>query len=93
HATVVTMEDMQQVTEAMDQYVSNLDDFMRPLRNYFYWEPHCFDIPACWAFRSLFDMLDSVDKLAADIKDAVAQLEIVDKLLPQMVSQLKVMAN
>lgn len=93
HATVVTMEDMQHVTEAMDQYVSNLDDFMRPLRNYFYWEPHCFDIPACWAFRSLFDMLDSVDKLAADIKDAVAQLEIVDKLLPQMVSQLKVMAN
>ncbi|WP_081346025.1 RND family transporter [Mycobacteroides chelonae] len=93
HATVITMEDMQQVTEAMDQYVSNLDDFMRPLRNYFYWEPHCFDIPACWAFRSLFDMLDSVDKLAADIKDAVAQLEIVDKLLPQMISQLKVMAN
>lgn len=93
HSTVVTMEDMQQVTDQMNSEVANLDDFMRPLRNYFYWEPHCFDIPACWAFRSLFDMLDSVDSLAGDIKDAVASLEVVDKLLPQMVSQLKIMAD
>jgi RND superfamily putative drug exporter len=93
HNTVVTMEDMQQVTDQMNSEVANLDDFMRPLRNYFYWEPHCFDIPACWAFRSLFDMLDSVDSLAGDIKDAVASLEVVDKLLPQMVSQLKIMAD
>ncbi|NMK70907.1 MMPL family RND transporter, partial [Staphylococcus capitis] len=67
HNTVVTMEDMQQVTQDMNEKVSNLDDFMRPLRNYFYWEPHCFDIPVCQSFRSLFDMLDSIDKLAADI--------------------------
>jgi RND superfamily putative drug exporter len=93
HNTVVTMEDMEQVTEQMNEEVADLDDFMRPLRNYFYWEPHCFDIPACWAFRSLFDMLDSVDSLAGDIKDAVGSLEIVDKLLPQMVSQLKTMAD
>ncbi len=93
HNTVVTMEDMQQVTDQMNSEVANLDDFMRPLRNYFYWEPHCFDIPACWAFRSLFDMLDSVDSLASDIKDAVASLEVVDKLLPQLVSQLKIMAD
>lgn len=93
HNTVVTMEDMEQVTDQMRDEVANLDDFMRPLRNYFYWEPHCFDIPACWTFRSLFDMLDSVDSLAGDIKEAVGSLEVVDKLLPQMVSQLKVMAN
>ena len=22
---------------------------------HFYWEPHCFDIPVCWAVRSVFD--------------------------------------
>ena len=27
--------------------IANFDDFFRPLRNYFYWEPHCFDIPVC----------------------------------------------
>jgi RND superfamily putative drug exporter len=89
HATVLTMEDMQRVTEAMNDEVSNLDDFLRPLKSYFYWEPHCFDIPVCWAFRSLFDMLDKVDSLAGDIKNAVGSLEVMDQLMPQMVALLK----
>ncbi|OBJ31096.1 RND family transporter [Mycolicibacter heraklionensis] len=93
HATVLTMEEMQALTEQMDEQISNLDDFMRPIRSYFYWEPHCFDIPVCWAFRSLWDMMDSVDKLAANIKDAVSHLEVVDTLLPQMVAQLNKMAD
>ena len=50
HATVLTMEDLQQVTDEMNSEIANLDDFLRPLKNYFYWEPHCFDIPLCWAF-------------------------------------------
>ena len=93
HATVLTMENMEDVTARMNEEVSNLDDFLRPLKNYFYWEAHCFDIPICWSFRSLFDMMDSVDSLAANITDAVASLEAVDRLLPQMVSQLKIMAD
>ncbi|WP_036457548.1 RND family transporter [Mycobacterium sp. UM_WGJ] len=93
HATVLTMEEMQALTEQMDEEISNLDDFMRPIRSYFYWEPHCFDIPVCWAFRSLWDMMDSVDKLAANIKDAVSHLEVVDTLLPPMVAQLNKMAD
>ena len=36
-------------------YIANFDDFFRPIRNYFYWEPHCFDIPVCFAMRSVFD--------------------------------------
>ncbi len=35
----------------------------RPIRNYFYWEPHCFDIPICWSMRSLFDAIDGVDEI------------------------------
>ncbi len=89
HSTVLTMEDMQQVTNDMRDAVANLDDFMRPIRAYFYWEPHCFDIPVCWSFRSLFDVIDKVDNLAADIGNAVGSLEVVDSLMPQMVSLLR----
>ncbi|MDH6243498.1 RND family transporter [Mycobacterium sp. OTB74] len=89
HSTVLTLEDMQQVTEDMRDAVANLDDFMRPLRAYFYWEPHCYDIPVCWSFRSLFEVIDKVDDLAADIKNAVGSLQVVDSLMPQMVALLR----
>ena len=73
--------------------ISNLDDFIRPLKNYFYWEPHCFDIPICWAFRSLFDGLDGIDSLDAEIANAVTDLQAVDQLLPQLITQLKIMMD
>ncbi len=37
--TVATAQDLR-------DKIANFDDFFRPLRNYFYWEPHCFDIPS-----------------------------------------------
>lgn len=89
HNTVLTLEDMEQVTNDMRDAVANLDDFMRPLRAYFYWEPHCFDIPVCWSFRSLFDVIDKVDNLAADIGKAVGSFQVIDSLMPQMVSLLR----
>jgi RND superfamily putative drug exporter len=93
HKTVVTVEDLQRVTDEMNQEISNVDDFFRPIKSYFYWEKHCFDIPICWAFRSLFDGLDNIDHLAADIKDARTSLEALDKLLPQVITQLKLTAD
>jgi len=87
------MEDLQQVTDQMNSEIANLDDFLRPLKNYFYWEPHCFDIPLCWAFRSLFDALDGIDSLDAQIANAVTSLEAIDRLLPQMITQLKIMTD
>ncbi|CAM5662600.1 RND family transporter [Mycolicibacterium aubagnense] len=86
---MLTLEDMEQVTNDMRDAVANLDDFMRPLRAYFYWEPHCFDIPVCWSFRSLFDVIDKVDNLAADIGKAVGSFQVIDSLMPQMVSLLR----
>jgi transport protein len=89
HSTVLTLENLKQVTDDMNAGISNLDDFLRPLKSYFYWEPHCFDIPACWAMRSLFDSLDGIDSLDAQIADAVTSFEAIDRLLPQMISQLE----
>ena len=74
HTTVLTLENLQAVTDEVNDDISNLDDFFRPLKNYFYWEPHCFDIPICYAFRSLFDGLDGIDALDEQIDNAVTDL-------------------
>ncbi|MBV8347930.1 MAG: RND family transporter, partial [Mycolicibacterium sp.] len=93
HKTVVTVEDLQRVTDEMRSEISNLDDFFRPIKSYFYWERHCFNIPICWAFRSLWDALDNIDKLADDINDAKTSLEAIDRILPQIITQLKLTAD
>ena len=93
HKTVLTVEDLQRVTDEMNQEISNLDDFFRPIKSYFYWEKHCFDIPMCWAFRSVFDTLDHIDKLAADINAAKISLEAIDRIVPQIITQLKLTAD
>ena len=46
---VAKMQDMTVDVAELRDNIANFDDFFRPLRNYFYWEPHCFDIPVCWS--------------------------------------------
>lgn len=93
HQTVLTVEDLQRVSDEMNEEVSNLDDFFRPIKSYFYWEKHCFDIPLCWAFRSLWDTIDHIDHLAEDINQARISLTEVDKAFPQIIVQLKATAD
>lgn len=93
HQTVLTVEDLKRVSNEMNEEVSNLDDFFRPIKSYFYWEKHCFDIPICWAFRSLWDTIDHIDHLAEDIDRAEISLAEVDKAFPQIISQLKATAD
>ena len=93
HQTVLTVEDLQNVTNEMNAEISNLDDFFRPIKSYFYWDTHCFDVPVCWTFRSVFDTLDHIDKLAEDIKYAKISLAEVDKAFPQIIAQLKATAD
>ena len=90
HNTVLTFENLQAVTDEVNDNISNLDDFMRPLKAYFYWEPHCYDIPVCYAFKSLFDGLDGLDALDEQIHNAVGDFQAMDALMPQMVAQLKI---
>ena len=45
-------QDMVATIDDLRDKISNFDDFFRPIRSYFYWERHCFDIPACWSLRS-----------------------------------------
>jgi putative drug exporter of the RND superfamily len=69
-------------------HISDFDDFFRPLRNYFYWEPHCFDIPICLALRSIFDTLDGVDTLSDDVENLLPDLDHLDILIPKMLTLL-----
>ena len=66
--------------------IANFDDFFRPMRNYFYWEPHCFDIPACAALRSLFDALDGIDALTDQLASVSGSIDKLDELQPKLLA-------
>src|ERR1700741_4652989 len=71
-------------TNDLRDHIADFDDFWRPLRSYFYWEKHCFDIPMCWSLRSLFDSLDGIDTLADDIGNITTDIDKLDVILPQL---------
>ena len=62
-----TTADTAAITDEIRDHIADFDDFWRPIRSYFYWEKHCYDIPICWSLRSLFDALDGFDKLAEQV--------------------------
>ncbi|MDT5287130.1 MAG: putative drug exporter of the superfamily [Mycobacterium sp.] len=83
-------------TQELRDHIADFDDEFRPLRNYFYWEPHCFDIPMCFAIRSLFDSLDGIDQLTDQTgavqgnTDQLADLAPkLTALLPQTIASMK----
>ncbi|OYN81313.1 MMPL family RND transporter [Mycolicibacterium sphagni] len=90
-------QDLLDTTKALRDNIANFDDQFRPMRNYLYWEPHCYDIPICAAGRSLFDSLDGIDAVT-DKTEAVQgntdQLAAIapqlTALLPQTIASMKV---
>jgi RND superfamily putative drug exporter len=78
-------------------HIADFDDFFRPIRNYLYWEPHCYDIPVCWSMRSVFDTLDGVDTTTDDIQALLPDLERLDSLMPELMAvmpeQIETMKN
>ncbi|MCV7033443.1 MMPL family transporter [Mycobacterium heckeshornense] len=80
--------DMLAITSDLRDHIADFDDFWRPIRSYFYWERHCYDIPICWSLRSIFDALDNVDQLTAKLGDLTANLDVMDSLMPQMLAQI-----
>ncbi|OPE45403.1 MMPL/RND family transporter, partial [Mycolicibacterium diernhoferi] len=86
NSMVTKMKDMTLDIAELRDNISNFDDFFRPMRNYFYWEPHCFNIPGCWALRSIFDTLDGIDVMTDDIEAIIPDMERLNALMPQMVA-------
>ena len=75
---------MYDITYDLRNWLALFDDFFRPIRNYLYWEPHCFNIPVCWALRSIFDALDTTDELVDKTALLLKDIDKLDELLPQM---------
>jgi RND superfamily putative drug exporter len=86
HSMVTKMKDMTVDVAELRDNIANFDDFFRPIRNFLYWEPHCYNIPVCWALRSVFDTLDGVDIMTDDIQKLIPDMERLDQLMPQMVT-------
>ncbi|WP_343599274.1 RND family transporter [Mycobacterium sp.] len=85
HHSIGVTKDMQVITDELRDHFADFVDFFRPIQSYFYWEKHCFDIPICWSLRSIFDTLDGVDLLTDKLGDVVQDLDVLDRLLPQLV--------
>ncbi|HET6734739.1 RND family transporter [Mycobacterium sp.] len=86
HSMVTKMKGMVVDIQELRDNIANFDDFFRPLRNYFYWEPHCYNIPVCFALRSVFDTLDGIQTMTDDIQALLPDMERLDTLMPQMVA-------
>ncbi|WP_051288508.1 RND family transporter [Mycobacterium sp. URHD0025] len=89
HSMVGNTHEMVDATKEMRDNLANFDDFFRPLRNYLYWEPHCFDIPVCQSMRSIFDTLDGIDTLTDKMQTLTTDMDRMDQLMPQMLPELR----
>jgi len=89
HSMVGKTHDMLAATQDMRDHLADFDDFFRPIRNYLYWEPHCFDIPMCQSIRSIFDTLDGIDTLTDQMQGLTADMDHMDRVMPQMLPVLR----
>src|SRR3954466_5468836 len=86
HEQTVAFQQTVVVAQDLRDKIADFDDFFRPLRNYFYWEPHCFDIPICWALRSLFDALDGINSLTDQLAKVSGSIAKLDELQPKLLA-------
>jgi putative drug exporter of the RND superfamily len=80
--------EMLDVTATLRDHIEDFIDFWRPIRSYFYWEKHCFDIPICWSLRSIFESLDGLDQIVEKFTYLTDDIANLDALLPQMLAQM-----
>src|SRR6516165_3052255 len=88
HDETQSFHDTIAVINYLRDRIADFDDFFRPMRSYFYWEKHCFDIPVCWAIRSIFDVIDGIDQLSDQFVKLTASLDKLDAGQQQLVKLL-----
>ena len=86
--SAVKSQELLETTQELRDNIANFDDQFRPLRAYFYWEPHCFDIPLCAAARSVFDALDAIDKVTEQTGAVQANTDQLADLAPKLTALL-----
>jgi putative drug exporter of the RND superfamily len=91
-----TTAETRDITDNLRNHIADFDDFWRPIRAYFYWDKHCFDIPICWSLRAIFESFDGIDQLAekfheltADIQHTASATHELMTLFPTLIATLK----
>lgn len=87
HRMSADMTDATATLNEIRDHLADFDDVIRPLRNYLYWDQHCFDIPACSAIRSVFDAIDGVDTFSDTMRTLTADVGNADAIIPHMAAQ------
>lgn len=87
HHSIDETKEMMLLVDELRDHIADFEDFWRPVRSYFYWEKHCYDIPICWSLRQIFESLDGVDAESEKLHDVIKDLNIVDTLMPQLLEQ------
>jgi RND superfamily putative drug exporter len=90
HDLAKNTHEVQAITSELRDDISNFEDFLRPIRSYFYWEKHCYDIPICWSFRSLFDSFDGINEIDDKLAELVVDIDKVDALMPKLAAELPI---
>ncbi|OCB26153.1 hypothetical protein A5674_19970 [Mycobacterium malmoense] len=84
HDSIKKTKEMRGIISEIRDHLSDFEDFFRPLRSYFYWERHCYDIPICWSLRNIFETFDGIDTLSDKFDELIVDLDKMDALLPQL---------
>jgi putative drug exporter of the RND superfamily len=87
HHTIEVSKELSIVVKELMGNISDFEDFWRPIRSYFYWEKHCYDIPICWSLRSIFDITDGVEEMSEKLEVLIKDLDHMDVLMPQLIAQ------
>jgi putative drug exporter of the RND superfamily len=88
HAVVGTTKDTATITREVRDQIADFEDTFRPMRSYFYADPHCYNIPICWGIRSIYGATDGVDKLSEKLDEISKDASSIDTVLPQLVALL-----
>ncbi len=93
HKMIGETREMQAVTEELRDDIANFEDTFRPIRSYFYWEKHCYDIPVCYSLRSVFDAVDGVDDIDEKFQVLTNDFSQLDALMPQLIAEFPPMID
>jgi putative drug exporter of the RND superfamily len=88
HHAAGTTKDTLAIANHVRDEIADFDDAFRPVRSYFYADPHCYNIPVCWAIRQAYDALDGVDQLTEKFGSLDKDLNSADAVMPQLAALL-----
>ncbi|MDX1883986.1 RND family transporter [Mycolicibacterium sp. 120270] len=87
HAMVEDVNRLEVIVTEVRDGIADFDDFFRPIRNYFYWEPHCYNIPICHSLRAIFDAIDGVDNVTETMRPLIESINRIDAIMPELTAQ------